>query len=89
MDLYLYPEAASNDDLLLQTAIRKQLDENTVTQNALIHVRVVDKMVFLTGAVDTEHEKDEAERLARNTTIVVNGVYLKASDVRDDVEVGR
>jgi len=88
VDLYLYPEAAGPDDLLLQTAIRKQLDESAVTQNSLIHVRVVDKIVFLTGSVDTQLEKDEAERVARSTTVTVNGALLKASEVRDDIEVG-
>lgn len=88
VDLYLYPEAAGPDDLLLQTAIRKQLDQNAVTQDSLIHVRVVDKIVFLTGSVDTQREKDEADNLARNTIVTVNGLSLKASEVRDDIKVG-
>jgi len=88
VDLYLYPEAASGDDLLLQTAIRKQLFLNTVTQNSVIHARVVDKIVFLTGSVGTQHEKDEADRLARETTVTVNGVSLKSSEVRNSISVG-
>lgn len=89
VDLYLYPEAASGDDLLLQTAIRKQLFENTVTQDSLIHARVVDKIVFLTGTVDTQHEKDEADRVAREVTVTVNGVALKPSDVRNNINVAQ
>ena len=88
VDLYLYPEAAGPDDLLLQTAIRKQLDQNAVTRDSLIHVRVVDKIAFLSGFVDTQREKDEADGLARNAIVTVNGLALKASEVRDNIKLG-
>jgi BON domain len=88
VDLYLYPEAASGDDLLLQTAVRKQLSENSATQKSLIHARVVDKIVFLTGTVATQEEKDAADRLAHQTIVTLNGVSLRVSDVKDNINVG-
>ena len=87
VDLYLHPEAANPQDLLLQTAIQDQLDRNDVTTNSLIHVRVIDKLVFLDGFVDTAKEKNEAEQLARDTTVSVNGAALKATEVRSRIEV--
>ena len=40
VDLYIHPESASSDDVLLQTAIRRGLDADELTR-LHIHVRVV------------------------------------------------
>jgi hypothetical protein len=87
VDLYLHAEATSPEDLLLQTAIQDQIDKNPVTHDSLIHVRVVDKLVFLDGTVQSEKEKGEAENIARSTAVAVNGAAIKATDVRSHITV--
>jgi hypothetical protein len=87
VDLYLHPEAGNSQDLLLQTAIQDQLDRSDVTRNSLIHVRVVDKLVLLDGFVESVKEKNEAEKLARDTTVSVNGAAIKVTEVKSHVEV--
>jgi hypothetical protein len=87
VDLYLHAEATSPEDLLLQTAIQDQIDKNATTHNSLIHVRVVDKIAFLDGSVETEKEKGEAENIARNTAVAVNGAAIKVTDVRSHINV--
>jgi BON domain-containing protein len=88
VDVYLHPEAADSEDLLLQTAIQKQFDENPAIRDKLIHVRVVDRIVFLSGTVESQKEKEAAEGIARNTSVAVNGVTIKASEsVRSSITV--
>ena len=88
VDVYLHPEAADSEDLLLQTAIQKQFDENPATRDRLIHVRVVDKIVFLSGTVESQKEKAAAEAIARNTSVAVNGVTIKSQEpVRNSIKV--
>src|SRR5215471_20533317 len=50
VDLYLHPTSADPVDILLQTAITKRLSDSSVTRFSLIHVRVDDRAVILTGA---------------------------------------
>ena len=86
VDLYLHPEAASADDLILQTAIQNRLVSNEFTRSAVIHVRVIDRTVFLSGNVDSAKVKDEAARVAESTEITLNGESIKpAIPVRNSI----
>lgn len=88
VNLYLHPEAASADDLILQTAIQKRLARNDATRSAGIHVRVIDRTVFLSGDVDSIKTKDEATRIAESTEISLNGESIKPSlPVRNSINV--
>jgi len=87
VDVYLHPEAAAPDDQLLQTAIQKQINQDGVTKNSLIHVRVVDRIVFLTGTVRTQAEKQKANEIAQGISITVNEVAIKSPEVRDHIVV--
>ncbi|HZP02006.1 MAG TPA: BON domain-containing protein [Terriglobia bacterium] len=79
VNLYLHPEAANADDLILETAIQKRLAANEATRSATIHVRVIDRTVFLSGAVDSVKAKEEAARVAESTEITLNGEPIKPS----------
>lgn len=88
VNLYLHPEAASADDLILQTAIQKRLAGNEATRSAAIHVRVIDRTVFLSGDVDSMKTKDEATKIAESTEISLNGESVKPSlPVRNSINV--
>ncbi len=79
VNLYLHPEAAGADDLILQTAIQKRLAASELTRAAAIHVRVIDRTVFLSGDVDSAKTKEEAAKIAEATEITLNGESIKPS----------
>lgn len=87
VDVYLHPEAGTPDDLLLQTAIQKQIDVNDVTKNSLIHVRVVDRIAFLTGTVRTQAEKQKANDIAQAINLSVNQDLIRTQAVHDNIAV--
>lgn len=89
VDLYLHPEAAQGDDLILQSAIEKELSANPATRDGIIHVRVVEGVVFLSGTAQSQNVKLTAEELAAKTEVIVNGRSIKATEpVKSRIEVG-
>jgi osmotically-inducible protein OsmY len=76
VDLYVHPTSADPLDIILQTAISKRLNESTITRLSLIHVRVEDKVVILTGT-STAGVRQEAERIAQQTELTLNGEPIK------------
>ena len=79
VDLYLHPSSADPVDIILQTAIAKRLNDNAVTQLSLIHVRVENMTVILTGTAEAEI-RVEAERIARQTELTLNGEAIRPRD---------
>ena len=75
VDLYVHPTSADPLDILLQTAISKRLGDSKITQNSLIHVRVEDRTVILTGTAKADVGK-EAERIAKETRLTLNDVAI-------------
>jgi osmotically-inducible protein OsmY len=76
VDLYIHPTSADPTDIILQTAISKRLNDSTVARLGLIHVRVEDKAVILTGTATAEVRK-EAERIASQTELTLNGESIR------------
>ena len=76
VDLYLHPTSADPVDILLQTAIAKRLSDSSITKLSLIHVRVDDKTVILTGTAK-EEVRSEAERIAQQTELTLNGESIR------------
>jgi hypothetical protein len=88
VDLYLHPEAARAEDLILQAAIRKRLSEDELTRPGSIHVRVIEDVVFLSGAVKSAAAKDQAAKIAQDTEVILNGQSIKPTEpVRNLIEV--
>ncbi len=89
VDLYLHPEAAQGDDLILQTAIQKELATNPATLEGVLHVRVVDGIIFLSGTVKDKEMKSAVEDLVVKTEVTVNGRPIKTTGpVKSRIEVG-
>ena len=76
VDLYVHPTSADPVDIILQTAISKRLDDSAVTRLSLIHVRVEDKTVILTGTAEAD-VRNEAERIALQTELTLNGESIR------------
>lgn len=76
VDLYLHPTSADPVDVILQTAITKRLNENSVTKLSLLHVRVEDGAVILTGTAKAE-VREQAERIAEQTELTLNGESIR------------
>jgi hypothetical protein len=76
VDLYLHPTSADPVDILLQTAITKRLSDSSATRFSLIHVRVDDRTVILTGTAE-EQVRSEAERIAQQTELTLNGEAIR------------
>ena len=76
VDLYVHPTSADPLDIILQTAITKRLNDSKVTKLSLIHVRVEDKVVILTGTA-TKEAQEEAERIASQTELTLNGEQIR------------
>ena len=79
VDLYLHPTSADPLDVILQTAITKRLHESSITKLAPIHVRVEDRAVVLTGTAKAQ-ARDEAERIARQTELTLNGESIRPKE---------
>jgi BON domain-containing protein len=76
VDLYVHPTSADPMDIILQTAISKRLSDSRVGKVSLVHVRVEDKVVILTGTATAEARK-EAERIAEQTELTLNGEMIR------------
>ena len=81
VDLYLHPEAAGSDDAILQAAIRKRIVEELKPNGGLVHVRVIDKTVFLSGSVRTEADRQKAKSIAEDIKILIDDTQLKPGKV--------
>jgi hypothetical protein len=84
VDLYLHPEAAGSDDAILQAAIRKRIVEELEPNGGLLHVRVIDKVVFLSGSVKTDQDRDKAKAIAENIKIMIDDKQLKPGKVENE-----
>jgi osmotically-inducible protein OsmY len=76
VNLYVHPTSADPMDIILQTAITKRLNDSSITRLGLIHVRVEDRTVILTGTAK-ENVRDEAERIAQQTELTLNGEPIR------------
>jgi len=83
VNVYLHPSSSDPADVLLQTAITKRLNESNITRLSLIHVRVEERTVILTGSAKAD-VKREAEKLARGTTLTLNGETIQPRDQIDN-----
>lgn len=81
VDLYLHPETATAEDAILQAAIRRQIVEALKPNAGLVHVRVIDKIVFLSGSVASDQDRMKAETIARNIDVRVNGTAIQPTDL--------
>ena len=79
VDVFLHPSSSDLTDVLLQTGITKRLEADADTRLGIIHVRVVNGMVVLSGAVGSARAKDRAEQIARETVLTLNGEEIKAT----------
>jgi len=70
IDLYLHPESASADDLILQTAIRGRIEADALTRGR-VQVRVAGLKVVLSGSVSAQATKDATSRLAQEITVTI------------------
>jgi hypothetical protein len=77
VDIYLHPEAASVDDLLLQAAIQKKIAESLTGRAGLIHVRAIDKVIFLSGSVPFDDDLKKAIEAARNIDLKLDGKAIQ------------
>jgi osmotically-inducible protein OsmY len=73
VDVYLHPDSASPNDVLLQTAIARSISANTELSEEAIHVRSFETVVFLSGSVREACASDDAGALAQATTVSVDG----------------
>jgi osmotically-inducible protein OsmY len=88
VDLFLHPEGARGDDLILQSAIQGRILNDPQLANYPIHVRVAQGIVFLSGSTPREDLKGAAARLAEGTEVTVNGRQIRpAEGVRNAIEV--
>lgn len=88
VDLYIHPESASSDDLMLQTAIRGKLEADAAIAGH-VQVRVVQLQAVLTGNVAKKDVSDKAEQIAHSTRVTVDtDKPIIASKVTNLVKVG-
>jgi len=83
IDLYLHPEAGSSDDILLQTAIRKNLAAEPLTARG-VYARVLDGHAALYGSLKTPQAIARAGEIASLTKVTLNdGKTLAVTDVKN------
>lgn len=89
VDLYLHPDSASPNDVLLQTAILKRIRENIALQSEAIHVRSFEDVVFLSGSVRDPCSSNTAGEIARTTSVAVEGSPdpIRAGRVENNIEI--
>jgi len=88
VDVYIHPESSSSDDVMLQTAIRGHLDNDTLTAGK-VQIRVVGLVAVLTGNVATKEASDRAEQITRNTKVTVDADKpIVAETVKNVIKVG-
>jgi hypothetical protein len=76
VDLYLHPTSSDSADVLLQAGIDRRLAEAEAIKGSIIHVRVTDGVITLTGAVKSKTTKEKAEEIAMSTDVKLNGVSI-------------
>ena len=76
VDLYVHPTSADPLDIILQTAISKRFNDAKIVKLSLIHVRVEDRVVILTGT-STDKVRKEAGRIAMETVVTLNGEPIR------------
>ena len=73
VDLYLHPDSAAPADVMLQAAIQERLNQHEALRRDVIHVRVYQLNVFLSGTVKDPCASGRiAEQIADSTTVQVN-----------------
>lgn len=73
VDLYLHPDSAAPADVMLQAAIQERINQHESLRRDVIHVRVYELNVFLSGTVkDACASGRIAEQIADSTTVQVN-----------------
>ena len=88
VDLYLHPESAKPEDVLLATAIRARLEKDPLTMGR-VYARVTDGEAVLTGNVASDAALKHASQIAGETTVEVTGLQqLRAAKVTLHVTVG-
>ena len=88
VDLFLNPGSSDLNDVLLQTGISKRLEDDKETKNGIIHVRVVNGMVILSGAVSSGAIKAKAETIAKETVVKLNDATLQSQGaINNRIEV--
>ena len=88
VDVYMHPTSADPADILLQTGIGKRLAEDSVTKSGIIHVRVNNGMVILSGAVKSDAIKSKARQVALDTEVRLNGTaILPDRRIENQIEV--
>lgn len=89
VDVYLQPQSGAAEDLILQAAIRKKVQEALPKNSGAVYVRVVEGIVFLTGTVKTEEAKARAREAAEKIDVRVDGAPLKPRAVQaEGIAVG-
>jgi hypothetical protein len=88
VDLYIHPESASSEDLMLQAAIRRKLAADPLTA-AHVQARVSGLEVVLTGNVAKKEAADRAEQLVRATRVVIdNDPPIVGGGIKNLIKVG-
>jgi hypothetical protein len=84
VDVYLHPEAASVDDVLLQAAIQKKIGDSLPGRAGLVHVRAIDKVVFLSGSVASDGDLKKALEVVKNIDLKVDGTAIRPSEIHSE-----
>ena len=88
VDVYLHATSSASADVMLQAGIESRLAASTVAQNGVVHVRVFDGVVTLSGAVKSAAIKTQAEQIARSTELTLNGVAIRgAGAIKNQIDV--
>ena len=73
VDLYLHPDSAAPADVMLQAAIQERINQHESLRRDVIHVRVYQLNVFLSGTVKDPCASGRiAHQIADSTTVEVN-----------------
>ena len=73
VDLYLHPDSAAPADVMLQAAIQELINQHESLRREVVHVRVYQLNVFLSGTVKDPCAAGKiAEQIADSTTVQVN-----------------
>jgi hypothetical protein len=84
VDLYVHPEASTPDDILLQAAISKKIAKELAPNGGLVHVQVVESVVFLSGSVVSDGDRQKAEAIAQGIDLRLDGVRIETKGVHAD-----
>ena len=89
VDVYLQPQSGDADDLILQAAIRQKILVALPKNSGVVYVRVVDRIVYLSGSVRSEAVREQARTAAEKIDIRIDGTPLKPRAVNaDGIAVG-